>query len=286
VDKAGKPVAWQIHKVLNDEARRPALAGLVGAFKTTPTGFPYNPFPFLPMIESFAYPTPSFQVTHTDPMFDVPVGAMRGVGAKDGTFSTERMIDDLAELAGADPLAYRKSLITDKRLLAVLDDVATRGQWGRTLPPRTGQGLAVCIYDTTRIACLAEATVSEDGKITVNRITTAIDPGIVVDPGSVHSQTEGGAIWGLSNFLHGKIDVVGGGTAQANLDTTHFFRINEAPRVDVAVLSTDNTPGAVGEPGSFIVYGAVGNAVSRASGVKQYRYPFNAVDLIPNPNPS
>ena len=78
--------------------------------------------------------------------------------------------------------------------------------------------------------------------------------------------------------------MVGGGTAQANLDTTHFLRFNEAPQVDVAIISTDNTPGAVGEPGSFIVYGAVGNAVSRASGVKQYSYPFRPVDLIPNPN--
>jgi hypothetical protein len=41
----------------------------------------------------------------------------------------------------------------------------------------------------------------------------------------------------------------------------------------------------IGEPGSFVVYGAVGNAVSRASGVKQYRYPFRPIDLIPSPNP-
>jgi isoquinoline 1-oxidoreductase alpha subunit len=37
--------------------------------------------------------------------------------------------------------------------------------------------------------------------------------------------------------------------------------------------------------GSLIVYGAVGNAVSRASGVKQYSYPIKALNLIPSPNP-
>lgn len=116
----------------------------------------------------------------------------------------------------------------------------------------------------TRVACLAEAAVSEYGKVSVPKLTIAVDPGIAIDPGSIHSQTEGGAIWGLSNLPFNKIDVVGGGTAQGNLDTT---------------------PGAVGEPGSFIVYGVVGNAASRASGVKQYSYPFRTVDLIPSPNP-
>jgi CO/xanthine dehydrogenase Mo-binding subunit len=43
--------------------------------------------------------------------------------------------------------------------------------------------------------------------------------------------------------------------------------------------------GAGNEPGSLIVYGAVANAVSRASGFKQYSYPIKALDLIPSPNP-
>jgi hypothetical protein len=32
------------------------------------------------------------------------------------------------------------------------------------------------------------------------------------------------------------------------------------------------------------VAGAVANALSRASGVGQYTFPFEAVDLIPSPN--
>jgi hypothetical protein len=37
--------------------------------------------------------------------------------------------------------------------------------------------------------------------------------------------------------------------------------------------------------GSLIVYEAAGNAASRASGIKQYSYPFNTLDLIPRPKP-
>ena len=221
---------------------------------------------------------------HTDPDVKVPGGFLRGVGATPNTFVAERMIDELAKHAGIDALAYRKSLIKDARLMVVLDAVAARANWGKKLPAGSAQGISVGIYDKSRFACIAEASVTSAGKITVSRVTVVADPGIVVDPGSVHGQIEGGAIFGLSNLLHGGIDIVGGGTAQANLDTTHFLRFNEVPEIDIALISTDNTPGALGEIGTIAVAGAVGNALSRASGVGQYKYPFEPVDLIPSPN--
>ena len=123
------------------------------------------------------------------------------------------------------------------------------------------------------------------GKITVSRVTVVTDPGIVVDPGSVHGQIEGGAIFGLSNLLHGGIDIVGGGTAQANLDTTHFLRFNEVPEIDIALISTDNKPGALGEIGTIGVVGSVANAVSRATGVGQSRVPVRGGGSDPESEP-
>jgi isoquinoline 1-oxidoreductase subunit beta len=284
VDKAGMPVAWQIHQVCADMANQPKFAALLGAFERTPSGIPYDPFPFRTLVDSFAYPAPAYQVQHTDPDVKVPGGFLRGVGATPNTFVVERMIDELAKHAGIDALAYRKSLIKDARLMVALDAVAARANWGKKLPAGSAQGISVGIYDKSRFACIAEASVTPAGKITVNRVTVVADPGIVVDPGSVHGQIEGGAIFGLSNLLHGGIDIVGGGTAQANLDTTHFLRFNEVPEIDIALISTDNTPGALGEIGTIAVAGAVGNALSRASSVGQYKYPFEPVDLIPSPN--
>jgi len=285
VDKAGMPVAWQINMVCTDMANQPKFAAFLSGFERTPSGIPYDPFPFRTIVDSFAYPAPAFQVQHTDPGVKVPAGFLRGIGAMPNTFAVERMVDELAKHAGIDALAYRKSLIKDARLMAVLDAVAARADWGKKLPSGSAQGISVGIYDKTRFACIAEANVTPAGKITVSRLTVVADPGIVVDPGSVHGQIEGGAIFGLSNLLHGGIDIVGGGTAQANLDTTHFLRFNEVPEIDIALISTDNTPGALGEIGTIAVAGAVGNALSRASGVGQYKFPFEPVDLIPSPNP-
>jgi isoquinoline 1-oxidoreductase subunit beta len=284
VDKAGMPVAWQINMVCADMASQPKFAMFLGAFERTPSGIPYDPFPFRTIVDSFAYPAPAFQVQHRDPDVKVPAGFMRGVGATPNTFAVERMIDELAKQAGIDALAYRKALIKDARLMAVLDAVAARANWGEKLPAGSAQGISVGIYDTSRFACIAEASVTPAGTITVTRVTVVADPGIVVDPGSVHGQIEGGAIFGLSSVLHGGIDIVGGGTAQANLDTTHFLRFNEVPEIDIALISTDNKPGALGEIGTIAVAGAVANALSRATGVGQYKFPFEAVDLIPSPN--
>jgi len=168
--------------------------------------------------------------------------------------------------------------------MAVLDAVAARADWGKKLPAGSAQGISVGIYALTRFACIAEASVTPAGKVMVDRVTVVADPGIVVDPGSIYGQVQGGAIFGLSDLLLGGIDIVGGGTAQANLDTTHFLRLNEVPEIDIALISTDNGPGSVGEIGTIAVAGAVGNALSRASGVGQFKFPFEPVDLIPSPN--
>jgi len=284
VDKAGVPVGWQFNMVSTEMASQPKFATFLAGFERTPSGIPYDPFPFRTIVDSFAYPAPAFQVQHRDPDVKVPAGFLRGVGAAPNTFAVERMIDELAKHAGIDPLTYRKSLVKDGRLMTVLDAVAARANWGKKLPAGSAQGISLGIYDTTRFACISEASVTPAGKITVTRVTVVTDPGIVVDPGSCHSQIEGGAIFGISNLLHGGIDIVGGGTAQANLDTTHFLRFNEVPEIDIALISTDNTPGALGEIGTIGVMGSVANAVSRATGVAQYKYPFEAVDLIPSPN--
>jgi len=284
VDKAGMPTGWQINMVSTEYASQPKWASFLPGFERTPSGIPYDPFPFRTIVDSFAYPAPAFQVQHRDPDVKVPSGVLRGVGATPNTFATERMIDELAKHAGKDPLAYRKSLIKDARLMTVLDAAAARADWGKKLPAGSAQGISLGIYDTTRFACVAEASVTPAGKITVTRVTVVADPGIVVDPGSCHGQIEGGAIFGISNLLHGGIDIVGGGTAQANLDTTHFLRFNEVPEIDIALISTDNRPGALGEIGTIGVAGAVANALSRATGVGQYKFPFEAVDLIPSPN--
>ena len=68
--------------------------------------------------------------------------------------------------------------------------------------------------------------------------------------------------------MHGGIDIVVGALAGPL-----FLRFNEVPEIDIALISTDNTPGALGEIGTMAVAGAVGNALSRASGVGQYKYP-------------
>jgi isoquinoline 1-oxidoreductase beta subunit len=56
----------------------------------------------------------------------VPTSWWRGVGPTRRVFVVESFIDELAAAAGQDPVAYRRPLLKDARLRAVLDLVAEK----------------------------------------------------------------------------------------------------------------------------------------------------------------
>src|SRR5262249_30863088 len=162
------------------------------------------------------------------------------------------------------------SLTKDTSLMAPLDDVAERTECRKTRPTGSAPGNTLPIYDDNTYSCIAAASVTPERAITSTPATVAADLGALVAPEPVRSQTAAGVTCGLRKLLLGGIDIVGGGTAEASLDTTHCLRFNEVPEIDVALISTDNNPGALGEIGCIAVAGSVANALSRASGVGQY----------------
>jgi isoquinoline 1-oxidoreductase beta subunit len=104
------------------------------------------------------------------------------------------------------------------------------------------------------------------GKVKVHRIFCALDCGMQVNPDTIVAQVEGSIIFGLSALLWGDIDIQGGRVQQANFDGYRVARINEAPRIDVYVLDSDEAPGGVGEPATALVAPAVCNAIYTATG--------------------
>ena len=74
---------------------------------------------------------------------DVRLGYWRSVGESYNTFAVESAIDELALLAGKDPMAYRKDLVSaDARALGVLTALETLTNWGAGLGPGLARGMA------------------------------------------------------------------------------------------------------------------------------------------------
>ncbi|WP_306397457.1 molybdopterin cofactor-binding domain-containing protein [Telluria beijingensis] len=204
-------------------------------------------------------------------------GNWRGVGPTRNVFITESVMDELAFRARADPLAYRRALMTQApaRLRHVLDVAAEKSGWGSPLPPRSGRGIAVFEGFACFMAIVAQVHVDADGHIAVERMTCALDTGTVVAPDVVLAQAEGGIMFGVSAALHERITVANGRVQQANYDSYPILRMAEAPRIEVHVVQNAEPPGGIGEPGTSGAIAAVANAVFAATGVRAYSLPLD-----------
>jgi len=203
----------------------------------------------------------------------VPIGFWRSVGHSQNAFVVESFIDELAHATGADPLAFRETLLADHpRHLAVLRLAATKADWGKP-PPGHFQGVAVHASFDSVVAEIAEVSVS-DGNIRVHRVTCALDCGLVVNPDIVRGQMEGGIIFGLTAALKSHVTLKDGGIAESNFHDYPLLRLDETPQIDVHIVPRESPPTGVGEPGTPPIAPAVGNAVFAATGVRLRRMPF------------
>jgi isoquinoline 1-oxidoreductase beta subunit len=188
------------------------------------------------------------------------------------------MMDELAQAAGADPVAFRLThLGTHPRHAAVLQLAADKAGWGQPLPGGKGRGRGVAVQESfgTVVAQVAEVTVTGD-KISVDRVVCAVDCGVAVTPDVIKAQMQSGIGFGLSAALYGKISLTDGHVDQTNFHQYQVLRINEMPKtIEVYIVPSANPPTGVGEPGTPPIAPAVANAVRAASGIRLRSLPFD-----------
>jgi len=156
----------------------------------------------------------------------------------------------------------RRHLLADSpRRLAVLNLAAEKSGWGKQLPNGHARGIALLEgFGNTIVVQVAEVSV-EAQKVRVQRVTCAVDCGIVVNPAIVESQMESAIIYGLSAALMGVITIKDGRVQQSSFADYPVMRTREAPKIDVHVVESSEHPGGIGEPGTPPIVPAVANAV-------------------------
>ncbi|MGQ0672625.1 MAG: molybdopterin cofactor-binding domain-containing protein [Hyphomicrobium sp.] len=190
----------------------------------------------------------------------------RSVGHTHTAYVMETMIDELAVLAGKDPIAYRLGLLAKHpRHSAVLKLAAEKAGWGTPLPEGVTRGVAVHESFKSFVAQVAEVKMT-DGQPKVQRVVAAVDCGIAVNPDNIRAQVEGGVGFGLGAILHSKITLKDGAVEQGNFDGYQVLRIDEMPKVDVHIVASSEPPTGIGEPGVPPIGPAVANAVAAAAG--------------------
>ncbi len=222
------------------------------------------------------YLIPNLQVELHSPKNAVPVQWWRSVGHSHTAFVVETMIDELAQLAGKDPMAYRIDILPqDSRYRGVLQLAAEKAGWGHSvLPANHAYGAAVHKSFDSYVAEIAEVSL-ENGKIRVHRVVAAVDCGMVINPDGIRQQIESAIVFGLSAALHDAITLENGRVVQSNFHDYTPLRFSEMPQVDVHIVASSEAPSGIGEPGLPPIAPAVANALFALTGKRLRRMPFD-----------
>jgi CO/xanthine dehydrogenase Mo-binding subunit len=221
-------------------------------------------------------------------------GWLRAVGPGWIGWGVESFMDELAEIAGQDPIDFRLAHLdaTGKnagkapeavgganRLAAALRDVRDRSGWGRDLPDGEGMGVAVCHGQErtmpTWFACVAHVVVDPGSKkVTVKKLWQSIDCGTVVHPDGAMAQAEGATLWGLSLALYEGTAIEDGEVKDQNLNTYTPLRMTDVPELDIKFMESTEFPTGLGEPALIPVAPAIGNAIYAATGTRTRNLPI------------
>jgi isoquinoline 1-oxidoreductase beta subunit len=267
VDAAGNPSTWQQCIVSQGVLRGGRFESFI------PKGSQFDPT----SVEGAAdmpYDLPNILVDTHEGNPTVPILWWRSVGHSHTAFTVNCGMDELAVLAGMDPVEMRRKLLVDHpRFLAVLNKVAEMCNWAGGAPAGRGRGVAIQGSFGSIVAEVAEVSV-EGTDVRVHKVWCAIDCGFAANPSGVIAQMESGINYGLTAALHGEISFANGRVVQSNFHDYPIVRINEAPQIEVAIINSGEQMGGAGEPGTPPIAPAVANAIYAATGKRIRKLPI------------
>ena len=233
-------------------------------------------------VENMEYEIPNRYAEYVRMDLPVPVGFWRSVGSSHNGFTVESFVDELAHVAGKDPLEFRLGLLKDHpRARRVLETAAEKAGWGKPLKRGQARGIAYHLSFGSYVAEVAEVSVErKEGKIKVHRVVCAVDCGSVVNPFIVTTQMESGINMGLSAALKEKIEFADGGVKTENFSGYDLLRMSEAPDIDVHIVTSGDKLGGIGEPGVPPIAPAVANAVFAATGIRLRNLPMTPQSVM------
>lgn len=212
-------------------------------------------------------------------------GAWRGPQHNTAGWVIQGFLNELAYAAGKDPLAFLLELYSGKqvvkltswpyprleisRFAALLKKVAKEADFGKKMPNKWGQGIAVHHTFSSTCAHVVDLEMLDDSKdFRVHKVTSAIDCGFVVNPLGVKAQIESGINDGICAALYGNLVYERGVPVSNNFDSYQKMRINEAPPVINSFLMDfgDELPRGTGEVSLPPIIPALTNAIFAASG--------------------
>ena len=276
----GRPVDWTAEVWAGSHVQRPVFGGTMLAHEALPNpplppkasdpaeanggggtrnGFPLYDFPAKRVIHHLALETP------------VRTSSLRGLGALPNVYALECFMDELAERAGVDPVAYRLSLLSDVRARVLIENVARRCGWAVRAAAGTGRGLGLAwsrYKNKAAYACVA-VELDVEQSVTLRRVWCAADAGLVINPDGARNQLEGGIVHAASMTLKEQVTLDGDGITSLDWERYPIMTFSEVPEIFVEIVPNPDLPTlGMGECTFGPTAAAIGNAVAHALGVR------------------
>ncbi len=199
-------------------------------------------------------------------------------------FPRELAITEAAVLAGKDPLQFRIQHAREKRLIAVLETARDSSGWKpRSESSKTdngvrqGQGVSALYRGGTYWACVAHIAVDmASGKIKVEKITVAVDPGIVINPLQLKRQVEGGTVMGVSMTLFEELRFDESGVVSSDWRSYPIATMADLPEINVILINRPEVGkyGQGSEAANALAASAIAGAFLDATGKAARRLPL------------
>ncbi len=275
LDAQGKLTAWRQYLVTFGDEKNSTSGGGIEQ-DTYPAGFP-----------------PAYALYTSAQPLTLRTGALRAPGDNAYCWVAQSFLDELAHVAGRDPLEFQLELLSNKqapwsagehdavgnheptgqsvlipeRYKGVLELVAEKSGWAhRSKTPGRGMGIAAWFCHLGYFAEIADVSVDAQNRVTVHEVWVAGDIGSqIINPAAAENLAFGGIIEGMSHMGQ-EITLVDGKIQQSNFHNHPVMRMKQAPKIEVYWRKTDYAPTGLGEPTLPPTLPAVSNAIFAATG--------------------
>ena len=225
---------------------------------------------------------PNYKVDTENYKSNITTGAWRAPYTNFLAFAEQSFFAELAEWLGKDhpelilELLQNVKNTTDKtieysgkRMEDTIRLVLNKSNWN-SKKEGTYQGFAAYYSHNTHVAEVADISIKK-GMPVIDKVTVAVDCGIVVNPTGAINQVQGGVIDGIGHAMYSDFSFTNGKPDYQNFDRYQLIRMKDTPKIHVEIMDKMNEkPAGVGEPGVPVIAPAICNAIFNATG-KRYR---------------
>ncbi len=255
------------------------------------------------------YDIPNHRAENGPAKNHIRIGWLRAVANVYHAFAIHSFTDELAHLAGKDPIEYTLGLlgpgrkiemkpvgmnywnhnqkqsdfpVDTARMRNVIDLVAQKSGWAKRKASKGhGWGFAAHRSFLTYVAVVTEVQVDDRGRLTIPNMHIAVDAGQTYNRDRVISQFEGAATFGTSIAMMSEISVKDGKVQQSNFHNYQVARMPEAPRnTHIHLINSKELAAGVGEPGVPPVPPSIANAIFAATGKRVRDLPMRKTKLV------